>query len=120
VGSEAREEDYVTAVARVEFLYPFPEEDITAVIGGYPNLAEIVWAQEEPRNMGAWTFMEPRLRKLVDGELLIRYVGKPARPSPAQGSRRFHDREHATMIRTAFKEAEETEEAREREVRRAG
>jgi len=120
VGSEAREEDYVTAVARVEFLYPFPEEDITAVIGGYPNLAEIVWAQEEPRNMGAWTFMEPRLRKIVDGELLIRYVGKPARPSPAQGSRRFHDREHATMIRAAFKEAEETEEAREREVRRAG
>ena len=120
VGSEAREEDYVTAVARVEFLYPFPEEDITAVIGGYPNLAEIIWAQEEPRNMGAWTFMEPRLRKLVDGELLIRYVGKPARPSPAQGSRRFHDREHATMIRAAFKEAEETEEAREREVRRAG
>jgi 2-oxoglutarate dehydrogenase E1 component len=120
VGSEAREEDYVTAVARVEFLYPFPEEDITAVVGGYPNLAEIIWAQEEPRNMGAWTFMEPRLRKLVDGELLIRYVGKPARPSPAQGSRRFHDREHATMIRAAFKEAEETEEAREREVRRAG
>ena len=120
VGSEAREEDYVTAVARVEFLYPFPEEDIRAILDGYPNLQEIVWAQEEPRNMGAWTFMEPRLRKLVDGELLIRYVGKPARPSPAQGSRRFHDREHATMIRAAFKEAEETEEAREREVRRAG
>ena len=50
----------------------------------------------------------------------IRYVGKPIRPSPAQGSKRFHDREHATMIRAAFKEAEETEEAREREVRRAG
>jgi 2-oxoglutarate dehydrogenase E1 component len=120
IGSEAREEDDITAVARVEFLYPFPKEDVKAVIEGYPNLAEIVWAQEEPRNMGAWTFMEPRLRSLVDGELPIRYVGKPIRPSPAQGSKRFHDREHATMIRAAFKEAEETEEAREREVRRAG
>jgi 2-oxoglutarate dehydrogenase E1 component len=120
VGSEAREEDDVTAIARVEFLYPFPEEDVKAAIEGYPNLTEIVWVQEEPRNMGAWTFMEPRLRKLVDGQLPVRYVGKPLRPSPAQASKRFHDREHAEIVRAAFKEAEETEEANEREVRRAG
>jgi len=120
VGSEAREEDDITAIARIEFLYPFPEEDVKAVIEGYPNLTEVVWVQEEPRNMGAWTFMEPRLRKLVDGQLPVRYVGKPARPSPAQGSKRFHDREHAEIVRAAFKEAEATEEAKEREVRRAG
>ena len=120
VGSEAREEDYITAVARIELLYPFPDEEVRAVIDGYPNLQEIVWVQEEPKNMGAWAFMEPRLRELVDGELSVRYVGKPARPSPAQGSAAFHKREHADIVRAAFKEAEESEQAREREVKRAG
>jgi 2-oxoglutarate dehydrogenase E1 component len=120
VGSEAREEDDVTAVARIELLYPFPNEDVRAVIDGYPNLQEMVWVQEEPKNMGAWAFMEPRLRELVDGALPIRYVGKPARPSPAQGSAAFHKREHADIVRAAFKEAEKSEQAREREVKRAG
>jgi 2-oxoglutarate dehydrogenase E1 component len=120
VSSEAREEDDVTAVARIELLYPFPNEDVRAIIEGYPNLQEMVWVQEEPKNMGAWTFMEPRLRELVDGALPIRYVGKPARPSPAQGSAAFHKREHADIVRAAFKEAEESEQAREREVKRAG
>jgi 2-oxoglutarate dehydrogenase E1 component len=120
VASEAREEDDVTAVARIELLYPFPEEDVKAVLSGYPNLREIVWVQEEPQNMGAWTFVEPRLRELVDGELPVRYVGKPARPSPAQGSASFHKGEHARMVREAFRDAEESEEAMEREVERAG
>ncbi|MBV9454519.1 MAG: 2-oxoglutarate dehydrogenase E1 component, partial [Rubrobacter sp.] len=120
VDSEAHEEDDVTAVARIELLYPFPYEDVRAVIEGYPNLQEVVWAQEEPKNMGAWSFMEPRLRKIVNEEFPIRYAGKPGRPSPAQGSAAFHRREHADMVREAFKEAEESEEAREREVKRAG
>ncbi|MDP9480063.1 MAG: 2-oxoglutarate dehydrogenase E1 component, partial [Actinomycetota bacterium] len=105
--SEAREQDEVTAVARVELLYPFPEEDVRAVVAGYPNLQEIVWVQEEPKNMGAWFFMEPRLRELVDGELPVHYVGKPARPSPAQGSAGFHKQEHAKLVREAFKGADE-------------
>ncbi len=120
VGSEAREEDDVTAIARVELLYPFPEEDIKALLSSYPNLQEIVWVQEEPKNMGAWTYMEPRLREIVDGELPVRYVSKPARPSPAQGSAAFHKKEHAQIVRAAFKGAEESKEAEEREVERAG
>jgi 2-oxoglutarate dehydrogenase E1 component len=120
VASEAREEDEVTAVARIELLYPFPEEDLKAVLEGYPNLQEIVWVQEEPRNMGAWTFVEPLLRQLVHDKLPISYVGKPARPSPAQGSAAFHKKEHAVIVRSAFKGAEESEEATEREVERAG
>ena len=106
-GSEAREEDAVTAVARVELLYPFPAEQVGEVIDGYPNLQEILWVQEEPQNMGAWTFMEPRLRELVAGQMTVRYVGKPSRPSPAQGSARFHKQEHAEMIREAFKGADD-------------
>jgi 2-oxoglutarate dehydrogenase E1 component len=120
ISSEAREEDNVTAIARIELLYPFPEEDVKAVIEGYPNLQEIVWVQEEPKNMGAWTYMEPRLRELVEEKLPVRYVGKPARPSPAQGSAAFHKREHAAIVRAAFKGAEESGEAKEREVERAG
>jgi 2-oxoglutarate dehydrogenase E1 component len=119
IRSEAREEDDVTAIVRIELLYPFPEEDVKAVIDNYPNLQEIVWVQEEPKNMGAWMFVEPRLRKLVDGDVPIGYVGKPGRSTPAQGSASFHKREHATIVRAAFKGAEESEEAREREVERA-
>jgi 2-oxoglutarate dehydrogenase E1 component len=107
VGSEAREQDETTAVARVELLYPFPEERVREVVEGYPNLREIVWVQEEPKNMGAWTFVEPRLRKLLNDEMPVRYVGKPARPSPAQGSQGFHKREHNEIVRTAFKDADE-------------
>ena len=89
-------------MARLELLYPFPEEQVREVLEGYPNLREIVWVQEEPKNMGAWTFVEPRLRELLDDELPVRYVGKPARPSPAQGSASFHKEEHAGIVRSAF------------------
>jgi 2-oxoglutarate dehydrogenase E1 component len=115
MSSEAREEDEVTAVVRIELLYPFPEEDVQAVINGYPNLKEIVWVQEEPKNMGAWAFMEPRLRELVGGKMSLGYVGKPRRPSPAQGSAAFHKKEQAAIVRAAFKGVEGSEDARERE-----
>jgi 2-oxoglutarate dehydrogenase E1 component len=115
MSSEAREEDEVTAVVRIELLYPFPEEDVQAVISGYPNLKEIVWVQEEPKNMGAWAFMEPRLRELVGGKMSLGYVGKPRRPSPAQGSAAFHKKEQAAIVRAAFKGVEGSEDARERE-----
>jgi 2-oxoglutarate dehydrogenase E1 component len=120
IASEAREEDESTAIARLELLYPFPEEQVRDVIEGYPNLREVLWVQEEPENMGAWTFARPRIEEILDGEMPLRYVGKPARPSPAQGSARFHKEEHAEIVRAAFKDAEETGEAREREVKRVG
>src|SRR3712207_9056051 len=74
VGSDYREEAVDTAVARIELLYPFPEERVREVIEGYSNLREILWVQEEPKNMGAWAFMEPRLRELTGGEVPIHYV----------------------------------------------
>ena len=106
--SELREEAEDTAVSRIELLYPFPEGRIREMIEGYPNLREILWVQEEPQNMGAWTFMEPRLRELTGNELPIFYVGKPARPSPAQGSARFHKEEHTTIVRAAFDRVEDS------------
>ncbi len=101
-GSDAFEEAENAAVGRVELLYPFPEEDVREMVEGYPNLREIVWVQEEPRNMGAWFFVEPRLRRMFGEELPVRYVGKDSRPSPAQGSARFHKEEHAAIVRQAF------------------
>jgi 2-oxoglutarate dehydrogenase E1 component len=101
-GSDAYEEAENIAVGRVELLYPFPEENVREIIEGYPNLREVVWVQEEPQNMGAWFFVEPRLRALLGDELPVRYIGKPARPSPAQGSARFHKEEHAAIVREAF------------------
>ena len=106
VKSEFREEAFDTALARIELLYPFPEDHVREMIEGYPNLREVIWVQEEPRNMGAWTFVEPRLRELAEG-LPVAYVGKPARPSPAQGSARFHAQEHAAIVRDAFESTDE-------------
>jgi 2-oxoglutarate dehydrogenase E1 component len=95
-----------TAVTRIELLYPFPEDRVREVVEGYPNLRELLWVQEEPRNMGAWTFVEPLLVEMTEGEFPLRYVGKPARPSPAQGSARFHKEEHADIVRAAFESVE--------------
>ena len=99
--SDLREEAVDTAVARIELLYPFPDDRVKELLARYENLREIVWVQEEPKNMGAWTFVEPRLRRIA-GDLPVMYVGKPARPSPAQGSARFHKEEHAAIVREAF------------------
>jgi len=90
------------AVARVEELYSFPAEELRELIGGYPHLREIVWLQEEPRNMGAWNYVEPRLRELVDGALTIVYVGRPESASPAEGSLAQHTIEQARIIGEAL------------------
>ena len=115
VKSEFREEAFDTALARIELLYPFPEDHVREMVEGYPNLREVIWVQEEPRNMGAWTFVEPCLRELAEG-LPVRYVGKPARPSPAQGSARFHAQEHAAIVRDAFESTDEDLEKAEAAV----
>ncbi|MDQ3863192.1 MAG: 2-oxoglutarate dehydrogenase E1 component, partial [Actinomycetota bacterium] len=107
-GSEYRQEAVDTAIVRIELLYPFPEDRVQGVLEGYPNLREILWVQEEPKNMGAWAFIEPRLRELTGGELPVLYIGKPPRPSPAQGSAKFHKQEHAGIVREAFESVEQS------------
>jgi 2-oxoglutarate dehydrogenase complex dehydrogenase (E1) component-like enzyme len=79
------------AIARVEQLAPFQTTAITRVVEQYPNLEEILWVQEEPRNMGAWTFMAPRLQQAFP-DLPVRYVGRPDRSSPAVGAGEGHRR----------------------------
>ncbi|HEX6748592.1 MAG TPA: 2-oxoglutarate dehydrogenase E1 component [Longimicrobium sp.] len=89
------------AVARVEELYPFPGEEIREALARFPGVREVVWVQEEPRNMGAWTFVEPRLRELL-GELPLRYEGRPERASPAEGYAHRHAAEQTRIVRAAL------------------
>jgi 2-oxoglutarate dehydrogenase E1 component len=90
------------AVARVELLYPFPAESLREVLAGYPHLREVVWAQEEPRNMGAWTYMEPRLRETLPPELPLRYAGRPEHASTAAGMPEAHLDEQNRLIEEAL------------------
>jgi 2-oxoglutarate dehydrogenase E1 component len=86
------------AIARVEELYPWPHEAVAAVVDQYPNIEEVVWVQEEPKNMGAWTYVSPRLRASTGNQLTVRYVGRPERASPAEGYHAAHVQEQARIV----------------------
>jgi 2-oxoglutarate dehydrogenase E1 component len=94
---EARKAGHV-GLLRVEQIYPFPREQVLEVLAQYPNLAELVWAQEEPKNMGAWDFVEPRLREILPAPPHPRYVGRKSAASPAVGSHHAHDVEQTAVV----------------------
>jgi 2-oxoglutarate dehydrogenase E1 component len=96
---KAREEQRAghVALVRVEQLYPFPSVELVRVLARYPLGAELLWVQEEPRNMGAWRFVRERLED--DLELKVRYVGREENASPAVASQKMHDQQqHKLMI----------------------
>jgi len=90
------------AVTRVELLYPFPQGELLALIGSYPNLDEVVWVQEEPRNMGARAHMFPRLTQILPANLKLGYIGRPERASPGEGYPVAHLAEQRRIVRTAL------------------
>jgi multifunctional 2-oxoglutarate metabolism enzyme len=90
------------AVGRVELLYPFPENELLALFARYPNLREIAWVQEEPRNMGARAFMGPRLLQIMPAGLHYGYVGRPERASPGEGYPAAHAAEQSRIVGTAL------------------
>lgn len=90
------------AVVRIEELYPFPATEISRVVEGYPALREVLWVQEEPRNMGAWSFAAMRLRDLLGGRLPLLYAGRTRRASPAEGLHGWHVREQKRLVESAF------------------
>jgi 2-oxoglutarate dehydrogenase E1 component len=104
---EAADQPNRPAVARVEQLYPFPDQELRGLLTRYPSVAEVVWAQEEPRNMGAWSFMEPRLRSLLPEGVTLRYAGRPERASPAEGYPAAHKAEQARIVNEAIGEMSE-------------
>ena len=106
--SAEREHAADVAVARLELLAPFPVAELSRVLARYPSLDDVVWAQEEPRNMGAWTYVAPRLRELLDAQerpLPLRYCGRPERASPAEGSLDRHGVEQARIVQAALTHA---------------
>ncbi len=95
-----------TALVRVEQIYPNPMKQILAVLKSYPKAKNLVWAQEEPRNMGAWGHISFRLMDLIASEglkLNLQYVGRPDRSSPATGSVYRHKVEQAELVQNCLK-----------------
>ena len=85
--NERRESAENVAIARVELIYPFAKQQLTELIASYPNLKEIVWVQEEPRNMGCWKVMRRRLPDLLpEGVTSATSAARPA-PAPARATR---------------------------------
>ena len=118
---EARREKKLddVAIVRVEQMYPFPAGEIEQAIAQYPN-AEIVWAQEEPKNMGAWGFISPRITEVMDKlgrDRRIRYVGRKEAASPAAGYMKIHQREQLAVVEAAFAFVEE--EAAQKQKKKA-
>ncbi len=103
VSSDFREQQPDVAIARLEQLYRFPVEAVEPVLAGYPNLEEVVWLQEEPENMGAWDFVQPQLRQLINGRWPLRYLGRPRRASPAEGSASWHNVTQAALVERAYR-----------------
>jgi multifunctional 2-oxoglutarate metabolism enzyme len=97
-----REEIENVAVARAELLYPFAKEQLTELIASYPNLKEIVWVQEEPRNMGAWSVMQRRMPELLPEGVELGYIGRPPRASPGEGYAVAHTKEQERIVLTTL------------------
>jgi 2-oxoglutarate dehydrogenase E1 component len=100
-GHEARASAPSVAIARVEQLYPFPTQALRQLIASYPALDEIVWAQEEPQNMGAWRSIRHRLEEAAAG-VPLRFVGRPWRASPSEGYPTAHLVEQDRIARAAL------------------
>jgi len=90
------------AIARLELLYPFPERQILELMGRYPNLREVVWVQEEPRNAGARAHMFPRLMQIMPEGIHFGFIGRPERASPGEGYPAAHITEQNRIATTAI------------------
>jgi 2-oxoglutarate dehydrogenase E1 component len=90
------------AIARIEQLYLFPFDALREILESYPNLEEVVWVQEEPENMGAWTYVRPCLQELVAGRCPLHYIGRPPSSSPAEGSSALYAVNQAALVQQAY------------------
>ena len=97
-----RAEQRELAVVRCERLYPFPSDELGAVLARYPRVEKVAWVQEEPRNMGARKFVLPKIRHLVPFRIPIGDVSRPERSRPAEGYPAAHAVEQARIVREAL------------------
>jgi 2-oxoglutarate dehydrogenase E1 component len=101
-GHEARLGEERLAIGRVELLYPFPQGEILKLVAEFPSLREVVWVQEEPRNMGARAHMSARLRQILPDHLVFGYIGRPERAASGEGYPVAHAIEQERIISTAL------------------
>ncbi len=94
--------DTSTGILSLEQMYPWPEQELRAALEAHPKVRELVWVQEEPKNMGARSFVLPRLRRLVPQSMQIRSVQRSSAASPATGSAKAHAMEQQTLIDMAL------------------
>ncbi len=90
------------AIARLEQLYPWPEEEIAELVQRFPRAEQVIYAQEEPANMGGWTFVRERLQGALLPTQKLAYAGRRESASPAVGSMRIHKEEQAALLAAAF------------------
>jgi 2-oxoglutarate dehydrogenase E1 component len=105
---EARDEagDLGIEIVRIEQLYPFPSEPLVKRLQAMPNLKEVIWAQEEPKNNGAWLFVEDLLEQCLAEAgfkgMRPQYAGRASSASPATGLAKRHAQEQAALIAAAL------------------
>src|SRR5690606_33025411 len=90
------------ALVRLEQLYPFDADALRAALEPFAGADHFTWVQEEPRNMGAWSFVRERIEELLPGGRRLGYAGRAAYAAPAGGSMRIHRRRQAALIAQAF------------------
>jgi 2-oxoglutarate dehydrogenase E1 component len=102
IASPRRAETAHIAIGRVELLYPFPAAEIGEYARQYPNLKEVVWVQEEPRNMGARKFVLPKIRDVLPQSVTLLDASRPERSSPAEGYPAAHKIEQDRIVAAAY------------------
>jgi 2-oxoglutarate dehydrogenase E1 component len=102
IDHESRKDKAEIAVGRMELLYPFPQAEVLELVKSYPKLKEVVWVQEEPRNMGARAHMAPRLLQILPEELHFGYIGRPERAASGEGYPIAHANEQNRIVATAL------------------
>lgn len=108
------------SIVRVEELYPWPHDEILRIMDLYPAIEQVVWAQEEPKNQGAWTYVQPRLRASAGASVGVRYIGRTERASPAEGYADAHQKEQARIVRAVMDVGDVPTEYRRPEHQGAG
>jgi 2-oxoglutarate dehydrogenase E1 component len=102
VTSPERESQPDVAIVRVERLYPFPTDELGAILARYPKVERVAWVQEEPRNMGARKFVLPKIRHLVPFKIPLGDISRPERSRPAEGYPAAHQAEQARIVHEAL------------------
>jgi 2-oxoglutarate dehydrogenase E1 component len=91
-----------TMIVRLEQLYPFPFDQVKDIFKRFPEMKDVRWVQEEPRNMGAWNFNLARMREILPKSFKLKYIGRLPSASPAAGAYHLHVAEQELLIRQAF------------------